>query len=159
VSQARAIAFILQPQNDGQPYHIDNGHPTAWGWDLVENPDLTDADLRGMTQAMAAQRYAAKTWPAIHGDELPDALQTVVLNAAVLDGAEHAIRILQRALYIGADGLWGPATSRAVSIANGPVTVALFTTELILDYAADANFAKDGRGWVSRAVRAALDGS
>jgi lysozyme family protein len=162
MSQARAIAFVLRPENDGQPYHLtpgDEGGPTAFGFDLKSNPDLTDAVLRAMTAATAAQRYAETVWPAVHGDSLPAVLQTPVFNAAVLDGPEHAIVLLQRSLGIPDDGKWGPQTERVVALADSAAEALAFTVEVVLDYAADKDFARFGKDWVGRALRAMVDGS
>jgi lysozyme family protein len=160
MSFARAVAFVLLPENDGQAYHVtagDQGGPTAYGWALNENPDLTDADLRAMTPVTAAVRYQQKFWPAIKGDQLPDMLHIPMLDTAILEGPQTAIEFLQAALHVSEDGVLGPQTLRAAQVATLPPIVASFTAQRIFNLSTKRGWPTDGVGWTRRAVSAAVE--
>lgn len=160
MSFARAVAFVLLPQNDGQPYHVtenDPGGATAFGWALRENPDLTDADLRAMTPQSSAQRFERTFWVEIKGYQLPEALHVVMLDTAVVEGSPAAIRFLQAALYVSVDGVLGPGTLQAASRANGAATVQRFTGERLFHLSQKYGWLEFGKGWASRAIAAAME--
>ena len=160
MSFARAVAFVLDPRNDGQPYHVTPGDPggaTAYGWALKENPDLTDADLRAMTPTIAAERYYARFWPAIKGDQLPENLHLPMLDTAVVEGPRTAIKCLQRALGLVDDGVIGPVTLRTAHALAGNGLLEKFGAERIVEMSNCQNWPHDRRGWSRRVIASCVE--
>lgn len=158
MSFPRAVAFVLAREgaelvNDP----ADPGQLSRYGIALARHPNLTADDIRAMTPERARAIYATDYWSRIAGDQLPEGLQLPMLDAAVLQGPETAIRCLQRALYLTDDGVLGPATLGAARRADSHMTLARLTAERIERFAALPTFGRFGSGWTCRAVLAALD--
>ena len=158
MSFQRAVAFVLRQEgaelvNDPN----DPGGLSRYGIALAKHPELTAADIREMTPERAATIYRTGYWAAIRGDDLPEWVQLPLLDAAVNQGPTPAIRALQRALYLPADGQVGPKTITALGAANPNATLAGFVAERIADYSALRTWARFGKGWARRAALAALE--
>lgn len=156
MSLSVAVAFVLDQETgtvvEGQ------GWVSKWGIDSRYHQELTQDQIRNLTQERAALILGGpQYWDAVHGSELPDYLQLPMLDAGVNEGPGTAIKCLQRALRVAADGLWGPETAAAVKAANPTQTLAGFTTQRICAYTGDATWTQDGEGWTNRAVLAALE--
>lgn len=65
-------------------------------------------------------------WNAAHCDELPPILAQCVFDAAVNHGAVRAIRLLQKALHLPDDGVFGPQTREAAKEADEHDTVSRY---------------------------------
>lgn len=158
MSRAKAIAFILGREKGLIDDPQDPGGLTNHGIALGRHPELTADQIRNMTEEQAAAIYAGpQYWGAVHGDELPDALQLPMLDIAVLEGGVTAIRMLQTALYIQADGRWGPQTVRALVLSVGPDLLEELSAIRIVALAAQGGWSHDGKGWSARVVRAAME--
>lgn len=97
----------------------DPGGPTNFGI-TQETLDAAHELLPGLPRTVAAltwtdakRIYHYHYWPAIRGDELPLAYALVTLDAAVNHGARRAVRFLQQALGVTADGWIGAVTLAA----------------------------------------------
>jgi lysozyme family protein len=67
--------------------------------------------------------YRRGYWDPVHGDDLPDGLDLVTFDTAVNSGPRRAVELLQRALKIPVDGLYGPGTTAAVAACKPLATV------------------------------------
>src|SRR5262249_14525059 len=67
-----------------------------------------------LTLEQARAIYDREYYQRIHGDELPEPLAYVMLDAAVHDGVDSAIRFLQVALHVPVDGIFGSQTLAAI---------------------------------------------
>lgn len=158
MSFEHAVAFVLRQEGGLHDDPSDPGGLTAYGIALARHPELTADDIRRMTPEGARAIYAAQYWPAVHGDELPEYLQLPMLDAAVVQGPPHACRFLQAALYVmPLDGILGPATLGSVRRADPMTTLSAFTAERIAHLVSLPDYARFGKGWIRRAVRAALE--
>jgi len=156
MSKARAIAFVL-PEESGVVVHAADG-VSKWGISQASHPELTAEQIEGMTQAQAAEIIGGpQYWGAIRGDQLPEWLQTAMLDAAVNQGAPTAVVLLQRTLRVPVDGKLGPQTLYAASAGQEKPTLARFAAQRVMSYVRDAGWTADGEGWTERAVLAALD--
>lgn len=153
MSLSAAVSFVLN-QETGTVVE-GPGWVSKWGIDSRYHPELTQDQIRNLTQERAAIILGGpQYWDAVHGGELPDYLQLPMLDAGVNEGPSAAIRCLQHAMQITADGLWGPETAAAVKTANPTTTLAYFTAARIAAYATDSGWATDGVGWTKRACLA-----
>ena len=158
MSFSHAVAFVLDREKGLVDDPADPGGLTNWGIALKRHPELTADEIRNMTQDQAAEIYHGPGyWGAIHGDELPEALELPMLDIAVLEGGTTAVRLLQTALHVLADGRWGPQTAHAAAAADAPELIEELTAARIVSLAALPNWPHDGKGWTARAVRAAME--
>lgn len=130
----QAIKFVLDYEGGYVNNPADPGGETfrgisrknwpLWaGWPHVDNvrnspdfPNLLMADEK-LTQ-LVMDFYREVFWNAIHGDELPDHWAIATFDCAVNQGIKRAIRLMQVAVNIEADGVVGPVTVSAVHKAN-----------------------------------------
>jgi len=158
VSFSRAVAFVLKQEgSDLVQDPKDPGGLSRYGIALAKHPDLTAEDIRTMTPERAASLYSSQYWSPLRADELPEYLQLPMLDAAVNVGPQTAIRLLQAALYLSADGLIGPGTLGAARRADPHTTLCSLTSERIAHYNGLPGWPIFGRGWTRRAVLAALE--
>lgn len=159
MSLQQAIAFVLAKESgELTDDPNDPGGLTRWGIALNRHPELTADDIRGMTALRAGQIYAANYWPP-RADELPDYLSIPLLAAAVLQGRETAVEILQAALGVHADGNIGPQTISAARLAIPRDLLARFVGEQARSLRKDSAWLTDGVGWIERAAAAVLASS
>ncbi len=107
-----------------------------------------------LARADALAIYEALYWRPIRGDDLPLGLALLVFDAAVNQGVGDATRFLQLAVRTAADGIFGPATLKAVLAAKLRPTLLEVGARRMHDYMLldhlDDTF---GLGWSRRLVR------
>lgn len=159
MSFANAVAFVLARETGKLTENPnDPGGLTRWGIALARHPELTADQIRNMTQEGAAQIYAGpQYWDAIDGDRLPDYLHTPMLDSAVVQGPEVAIRSLQSALYVPVDGAIGDHTLAAAAAGVPKEVLARFTAARIHHFSLNSNWVANEDGWTTRAAWAALE--
>lgn len=149
------LAVILQSEGG---FVIDQGGPTYAG---VTIPAL-QAYLRrpvGKSDIVAlasqpdvvAGLYRSNYFNAAHCNELPPGLDLMVMDEAINEGVGRAIRHLQEALGVTADGLFGPGTRAAVAACDVAATIGkLHDTNAAYYASLDATYPQDERGWHAR---------
>lgn len=75
-------------------------------------------DVRELTRDDAALIYREEYWSSINGDELPDGVALILFDCAVNQGVHRAITILQAALGVEPDGVFGSKTRRILAMRN-----------------------------------------
>jgi lysozyme family protein len=91
-----------------------------------------------------------------HSGSLPPGLDLSFFDSAVNEGSTEAIRILQFALGLANDGIWGPKTAAAVStIAPGTAAACIrsFFTRRDQVYRQTKGFVYFGKDWLARVAR------
>lgn len=138
----------------------DPGGPTNHGitqqlLDAVQGllPDLPRT-VGALTWDEAKRIYRHHFWPAVRGDDLPLGYALVTLDAAVNHGPRRAIRFLQLALGVTADG-WIGAGTLAAAHARQTIEVleecmARRTYFFMLQDSIDDEY---GLGWARRVMR------
>ena len=114
-------------------------------------------NIKAMTRERASAIYRRDYWRAVAGDDLPGGVDLAVFDAAVNSGPGRAIRWLQRALVVPADGVLGPKTMDAARAADPAVTVKRMTADRLAYLKGLATWARFGKGWARRvdSIRAA----
>ena len=124
---------------------------TKYGISAASYPTL---DIAGLSLEAARAIYRRDYWNAVRGDELPAGLALLVFDAAVNNGVGHAIRWLQAAAGVAADGVFGPRTMAAVlKAASGTVLLAEFQSVRLVFMAGLPAWRTFGRGWARRLCR------
>lgn len=161
MSFAKAVAHALKIEGGYVDNPLDPGGRTNRGitqhyLDVarIAHPDIAlPADVKDITDDIAAQLYHVNEWEWIQGDALPDAVAFVMFDFAVNSGPDEAIRCLQRATKIFIDGKLGPQTLAA---AKKPGTVAALSVERLLYLAKLKAYPTFGHGWFMRVIDTAL---
>jgi lysozyme family protein len=122
----------------------DPGGATHYGISQRAYPDI---DIRSLTEAQARVIFCRDYWDVCRCDELPDALAIAMGDTAFNQGAGTAIQLLQDALGVKVDGVFGPVTLRAAQ----RVDVNEFLSRRLMRYA-DSK-AKYRRGWFLRVLK------
>lgn len=155
-----AIEFALQPENDGQPYHVDAHDPgggTAWGvteatWaTALAHGYVAGELLADATQAQCVAILRAMYWNACCCDNLPRGVDAAVFDMAMVAGPGRAVRLLQRVVGTVEDASIGPKTMLAVADAKPRDIVMKLTTADEAFFASLNTFCYFGRGWDRRA--------
>lgn len=122
-----ALAHVLKWEG-GEKYTNDPRDPggeTKFGIAKRSHPDV---NIAALTHEQAADIYRDEYWNICRCDALPAPLAFMVFDTAVNQGVAFAIKTLQRALGVTADGHLGPQTLVAVKAAN--------VSAVLRDYAA-----------------------
>lgn len=138
----------------------DPGGPTNFGI-TQETLDAARELLPGLARTVdalsweeAKRIYHYHYWPAIRGDELPLCYALVTLDAAVNHGPRRAVRFLQQALGVTADGWIGAVTLAAAhGRARAPVLGECMARRTYFFMLQDAIDDEYGLGWARRVMR------
>lgn len=107
------------------------------------------------TRERAIEIYRTDYWEPIRGDLLPPRLAVAVLDCAINNGTETAIRLLQRVAGATVDGSLGPKTLAKV-LARAPQPLAReFLTQRVMLYSTLDQFPRYAHSWVYRCFQIA----
>ncbi len=92
----------------GYSNHVnDPGGETKFG---IAKRSYSGEDIPNMTLERAKEIYRRDFWNAVKGDQLPYPVAFEVFDAAVNHGVGAAVRMMQKAIGVSADGILGPVT-------------------------------------------------
>ncbi len=122
-----ALERVLEHEGGYVDHPKDPGGATMKGITLTTyqryyGQEKTKADLRAIPDGHVAHIYRDGYWNRCRCDDLPSGVDYVVFDQAVNAGPVQSIRWLQQALRVSADGIFGPATMRALQGRN-PVII------------------------------------
>lgn len=151
---ARAVTYVLDQEGGLVDNPQDPGGLTSYG---ISQKAYPDEDIRAMTPQRAAQIYERDYWTPLRGEQLPDPVSFALLDFAVNSGVHGAIRTLQKALEIQADGIMGPYTLGVATRTPSKVVIINLSTQRILLLAEDKNWQTFKEGWTKRVISTALE--
>jgi lysozyme family protein len=150
--------YVDNPADPGGATNLGITRRTLAAWRHVSPETALSKDaVMALTREEASEIYRANYWWACGGDSLPAGLDLVVFDYAANSGPARAIRALQAALGVAADGIVGPVTLGAVAARvrsgglaalSGQICDARLTFLQRL-----TSFATFGRGWTGRVAR------
>ncbi len=103
----RAVDFVLKYEGGYVNDPNDPGGETNFGISKAAYPALNIATL---TREVAIEIYREDYWLKCRCEEMPAELATVLFDSAVNQGPSAAVKCLQKALGITADGVIGSQT-------------------------------------------------
>lgn len=103
------VAIVLKHEGGYVNDPKDPGGETNFG---ISKRAFPKEDIKGMTRERAIAIYQKKYWDAARCSEIPESLQPIYFDTAVNAGVVTAIRLLQIAAGIEADGVFGEKTAR-----------------------------------------------
>lgn len=156
MSFEKAMEWILHIEGGyAEPPRIDQ--PTKYG---ITIPTLSDwwgekadkEDIKSLSVKEASDIYRAKYWNPIKADCLPSGLALVTFDSAINSGQGHAIRWLQAASAVKADGIIGPKTVLAAKSVNQPEAINDYINIRSHFIKTLKDYKKYGKGWEQRLV-------
>lgn len=177
------LKLVLRNEGVGLPgnptglAHIkgDMGGWTQWGisqrsWsDLVLKPGYSGfpLEVQGLSKDQAAQIYLQEYYNPVRPDELPPGVAYVIFDASVNQGPKTARQVLQRAIGVEDDGVWGTKTQAALRLAvrNIPRLIEECCWQRLREYTKDSKAAgEESRNswfltilWVPRLLKVRLE--
>ncbi|WP_376095379.1 glycosyl hydrolase 108 family protein [Roseomonas sp. CCTCC AB2023176] len=156
----RCVATILEKEGGFANHPRDRGGPTNFGITLrtyadfheVPPEQVTEAQIRALTQADAKEIYRAKYWKAADCDNLPAGVNLMTFDFAVNAGVRTAIRMLQELVHVDQDGSVGPITLAAVRTCDAKDLIGRFADRRLAYYRSLDNFDVFGNGWTARTL-------
>jgi lysozyme family protein len=125
---------------------------TKYGISAATYPAL---DIAALTLDEARAVYRRDYCDHVHGDDLPPTLALLVFDAAVNSGPGRAIKWLQAALGVRADGVLGPVSLGAARdcAGNGAAVAAEYQAQRMVFLAGLPTWRTFGLGWARRICR------
>lgn len=117
----QALAFTLPSEggyvnNPADPGGATNKGITQHTFDAYRaSLKLPSQSVSLITDAEVAKIYEEMYWTPAHCDSMPDALGVAHFDTAVNCGVNAAIKMLQRAVGVEDDGVYGPHTAEEVT--------------------------------------------
>jgi len=94
--------------------------------------------------------YRKNYWDACRCDQMPDTLRYPLFDAAVNSGANQAIKWLQSAVGVKADGVIGPVTQQSVNVAPAQATRQKMIGNRLRFMTELKNWPSFSKGWARR---------
>lgn len=128
----------------------DPGGRTKYG---ISQRSYPNVDIPNLTLDRAKQIYQSDYWSKAGCDLCDPGLALVVFDAAVNTGVGQAVRWLQGAVGVTADGVIGPATRAAIQNAKAEEALVAMHAARIYMMAGLSTWKTFGRGWSKRLAR------
>lgn len=158
----RALTHVLKMEGGFSDDFHDPGGPTNKGITLAvfakwrgsaitaQSRKSLIAALKTIDDATVNAIYLKRYWQPASCEDMPDAVAVMQFDAAVNHGVGTAIRVLQSALRVKADGAIGPQTRAALQAADLPQLIARYADLRRKRYRSLPHFWRFGRGWLRR---------
>ena len=155
---AACLPIILQseggysnnPKDPGGPTNLGVTQRTLSNW--LGHP-ATIADVQALTPETVAPIYHAWYWAPSGCAFCPAGVDLMVFDTAVNSGAGRAVKMLQTALGVMADGAVGPNTQAAAKTCDAVAVINKYAAEHEAYYRSLPTFATFGHGWLDRLAR------
>lgn len=120
---------------------------TKYGISAMSYPN---EDIKNLTLARAKEIYYRDFWSRFQGDSIHSAVAYQLFDAAVNHGPGNAVRMLQRAIDVADDGVFGPHTAGVLELFGVDDALMKFNAERITFFTKLSTFDRYGRGWMRR---------
>ncbi len=154
----RALALVLDLEGGFVADPRDPGGATKYGITRAtlaraRGRPASVADVKALTRQEAGAIYRRSYWAQVGGDALPPGLDLAIFDFGVNSGPARAIKALQSALGVAADGRLGPATRAAIAACDPAATVRRVTADRLGFMRRLSTWTAFGRGWTARVTR------
>jgi len=139
------------------PGGMTNLGVTRQAWETYVGHSVGEADIRALTPDRVAPFYHKCYWDKAKCDGLPSGVDYVVFDIAVNSGVVRAIRILQQALGLIDDGIFGPNTLAAVDNKNAQDLIKKICDIRLTFLQHLPTWPTFGRGWSKRVAEVEVD--
>ena len=145
-----AFAKLLEHEKGYVFDRRDAGGETNLGISARSYPN---ENIKGMTVERAKQIYLRDFWGPAGCDAVPDGIKFDLLDVAANSGPSRAVKLLQKAAGVTADGVLGPITLQALQSMPAARLAARFNgarLEFMTDISGVQGWTTFGRGWAKR---------
>lgn len=154
----RALALVLELEGGFVADPRDPGGATRYGVTRAtlaraRGRPASVADVKALTRQEAGAIYRRFYWAEVGGDALPAGLDLAIFDFGVNSGPARAIKALQSALGVTADGRLGPVTRAALAACDPAATVRRVTADRLGFMRRLSTWTAFGRGWTARVTR------
>ena len=119
----RAFDLLITHEGGFSNHPDDPGGATMYGvTEVVARAEGYTGPMRELSLDFAKQVYRKRFWDACRCDQMPDVIRYPLFDAAVNSGPSQAIKWLQVAVGVKADGVIGPITQQTVNVLPAQVT-------------------------------------
>lgn len=119
----RAFDLLITHEGSFSNHPDDPGGATMYGvTEVVARAEGYTGPMRELSLDFAKQVYRKRFWDACRCDQMPDVIRYPLFDAAVNSGPSQAIKWLQVAVGVKADGVIGPITQQTVNVLPAQVT-------------------------------------
>ena len=141
--------YVNHPQDPGG---MTNLGVTKRVWEEWVGHEVDEKQMRALTPEAVAPLYKRKYWDAVRADDLVAGVDYVVFDVAVNSGPGRAVKFLQSAVGVTADGGFGPATLAAVKkVEEDPARlIELYCAKRLEFLQSLKTFETFGKGWSRR---------
>lgn len=146
-----AFEKLLGHEGDYSANPADPGGETRYGITRItarKNGYL--GEMRDLPKATAKEIAKRQYWDAVSADAMPDAVRFDLFDGAYNSGPAQAIRWLQRAVFVDADGVVGPRTLMAASTYSPQAIAARYNGHRLGMMTDLPTWSAFGRGWSKR---------
>ena len=113
-----AFDLLITHEGGFSNHPDDPGGATMYGvTEAVARAEGYTGSMKDLSLDFAKSVYRKRYWDACRCDQMPDQLRYPLFDAAVNSGPGQAIKWLQAAVGVKADGAIGPVTQQAVNMA------------------------------------------
>lgn len=143
---------LLITHEGGYNNHPDDpGGATMYGiTEKVARANGYTGAMQDLTLDFSKSIYRKSYWDACRCDQMPDTLRYPLFDAAVNSGPGQAIKWLQSAVGVKADGSIGPVTQQAVNMAAPQPTRQKMIGNRLRFMTELANWPSFSKGWARR---------
>ena len=154
----RSFELMLQSEggfvnNPSDPGGMTNLGVTKATWENWIGRQSDEAEMRGLTPDKVEPMYRKKYWDAVRGDEVKLGLDYLLFDFAVNAGAGRAIKTLQTAIGVPADGGFGPITMASMKSYEPVKLIERFSQAKEDFYRSLNTFDVFGKGWLNRVAK------
>ena len=154
-------AFDLLISHEGgfsnRPLSDDPGGATMYGvTEKVARANGYTGQMQDLTLDFAKSVYRKQYWDACQCDAMPDAMRYPLFDAAVNSGPGQAIKWLQSAIGVKADGVIGPMTRQAANMASPQIVRQQMIGKRLAFMTRLDNWSANAKGW-SRRIASILE--
>jgi lysozyme family protein len=148
-------AFDLLITHEGgfsnRPLSDDPGGATMYGvTEKVARANGYTGRMQDLTLNFAKQVYRKQYWDACQCEAMPESIRYPLFDAAVNSGPGQAIKWMQAAAGVKADGVIGPMTKSAVAVSNHAVLRQQMIGRRLAFMTGLSNWPANARGWSRR---------
>ena len=146
-----AFDLLITHEGGFSNHPDDPGGATMYGvTEQVARAEGYTGAMRDLPLSFAKQVYRKRYWDACRCDQMPDVLRYPLFDAAVNSGPGQAIKWLQSAVGVKADGAIGPVTQQAVNMAAPQPTRQKMIGNRLRFMTQLSNWPSFSKGWARR---------
>lgn len=142
-----AFGLLIGHEGGYVDHPNDPGGATKYG---ISKRSYPNEDIKNLTLARAKEIYRRDYWTPAGCERVPEAVRFDLFDAAVNSGNVQAIKWLQQAAMVTADGQFGPKTEVAIQAADPERLSARMNGFRLLFMTSLGTWPSFGKGWARR---------